>query len=158
MLVWLSSTNRLFLLAVWLTVLMICLSYINYSLEQVLQLIIPSSINCECELLYKSTFVLPWIGFCVPRTPNYGDQQDDGRHQPRRLASRPAHLLIRPFRFMNRSSGSSSGLRDIAYLNARDHFDRVRLSTFVGSAVQRIIAANGSSPSNGQILRNRSAQ
>ena len=36
----------------------------------------------------------------------------------------------------------------------RDHLDRVRLSHFVGSAVQRMIAANGSSLSNGQILRN----
>ena len=41
---------------------------------------------------------------------------------------------------------------------ARDHLDRVRLSTLAGSVVQRIIAANGSSPANGQILRHRSAQ
>jgi hypothetical protein len=46
----------------------------------------------------------------------------------------------------------------IAYRSTRDHFDLVRLSTFAGSAVQRMTAANGSSPSNGQILRNRSAQ
>src|ERR1700724_3251322 len=70
---------------------------------------------------------------------------------------RSAHRLIPPLRFMNLSSGSSIGLRDIAYLNARDHFDRVRLSTFAGFAVQRMMAANGSSSSNGVIFRNRSA-
>ena len=42
-----------------------------------------------------------------------------------------------------------------AYRSTRDHFDRVRLSTFAGSAVQRMTAANGSSPANGQILRHR---
>src|ERR1700737_5041131 len=71
--------------------------------------------------------------------------------------NRSAHRLIPPLRFMNLSSGSSIGLRDIAYLNARDHFDRVRLSTFAGFAVQRMMAANGSSSSNGVIFRNRRA-
>src|ERR1700730_16034298 len=63
-----------------------------------------------------------------------------------------------PLRLMNRSSGSSIGLPDIAYRNARDHLDRVRLSTLRGSEVQRITAANGSSPSNGVICLVRAPQ
>jgi hypothetical protein len=58
-----------------------------------------------------------------------------------RLANRPAHLLITPFRLMNRPSGASIGLCSSAYRRARDHLDRVRLSTFAGSAVQRMGAA-----------------
>src|ERR1700730_11431391 len=70
--------------------------------------------------------------------------------------NRSAHSLIPPFRLIKRSSRSESDLYLSAYRRARDHLDRVRLSTFPRSAVQRIIAANGSSSSNGQFLRNRS--
>src|ERR1700730_9616288 len=80
-----------------------------------------------------------------------------GRNRPRRLANRPAHLLILPLRLMNCLSRSECDLYLSAYRSMRDHLDRVRLSTLAGSAVQRMIAANGSSPSNGQILCNRSA-
>jgi hypothetical protein len=41
-------------------------------------------------------------------------------------------------------AASGSELVSAAYRNARDHFKRVRLSTFAGSEVQRMIAANGS--------------
>src|ERR1700730_4318745 len=84
------------------------------------------------------------------------DKSRDGL--PRRCArNRSAHRLIPPLRFMNLSSGSSIGLRDIAYRNARDHLDRMRLSTLAGSEVQRITAANGSMWSDTQMFRNRSA-
>jgi hypothetical protein len=46
---------------------------------------------------------------------------------------------------MNWSSGSEWDLISSAYRNARDHLDRVRLSTSPASDVQRMIAANGSS-------------
>jgi hypothetical protein len=60
----------------------------------------------------------------------------------RRRLNRAAHSLIRFFRFMNLSSGSEGDLY-VANPNARAHFERVRLSTFAGSAVQRMMAANG---------------
>jgi len=41
---------------------------------------------------------------------------------------------------MNVASGSALVLYSAAYRITRDHFDRVRLSTFAGSAVQRMIA------------------
>jgi hypothetical protein len=45
---------------------------------------------------------------------------------------------------MKAASGSELGLYSAAYRNACDHFERVRLSTFAGSEVLRMIAANGS--------------
>src|ERR1700730_587702 len=71
--------------------------------------------------------------------------------------NRSAHRLIPPFRLINCTSDSDGVFCTRAYRNARDHFDRVRLSTFEGLEVQRMMAANGSSPSNGVICRNRSA-
>jgi Arabinose-binding domain of AraC transcription regulator, N-term len=61
--------------------------------------------------------------------------------------------LSPPLRLMNRSNGSSIGLCSSTYRRTRDHLDRVRLSTFAGSAVQRMIAAKGSSRSDGLIFR-----
>jgi hypothetical protein len=43
-----------------------------------------------------------------------------------------------PFRRMNSSSGSASGLHRVAYLMAQDHLLRVLLSALVGSAVHRM--------------------
>jgi hypothetical protein len=65
--------------------------------------------------------------------------------RPRGRANRPAHALMLPLRLMNRSSGSATGLYAMAYRITRDHSDRVRLSTFLGSAVHKMTAANGSS-------------
>jgi hypothetical protein len=50
-----------------------------------------------------------------------------------------------PFRRTNAARGSAFVLYSIAYRSARDHFDLVRLSTFSGSDVQKMMAANGSS-------------
>src|ERR1700732_4942392 len=87
-----------------------------------------------------------------------GDNPDARAAAPsRQRVNRDAQLLMPPFRLMNWSSGSEWHLYASAYRSTRDHLDRVRLSTFAGSAVQRMIAANGSSPSNGHILCNRSA-
>src|SRR3984893_18625961 len=77
---------------------------------------------------------------------------------PSRCArNRSAHRLIPPLRLINRTSDSNGRFCTRAYRNARDHLDRVRLSTFAGFAVQRITAANGSMWSDTQMFRNRSA-
>src|ERR1700736_1759559 len=57
---------------------------------------------------------------------------------------RSAHRLIPPSRLINCTSDSDGVFCTRAYRNARDHLDRMRLSTFAGFAVQRITAANGS--------------
>jgi hypothetical protein len=49
---------------------------------------------------------------------------------PRYRANRDAHLLIPPLRRTNAANGSELGLYSSAYRITRDHFDRVRLSTF----------------------------
>jgi hypothetical protein len=68
------------------------------------------------------------------------------RHMGR--ASPHATSSLRPFlgRLVAQlpCSGSEGDLY-VANPNARAHFERVRLSTFAGSAVQRMMAANGSS-------------
>jgi hypothetical protein len=53
-----------------------------------------------------------------------------------------------PLRVMNRSRGSESGLYAAAYRMTRHHLLRVRLSALAGSAVHRMMAANGSSRSD----------
>jgi hypothetical protein len=58
---------------------------------------------------------------------------------------------------MNVASGSAFDLYSIAYRRTRDHLDRVRLPTFLQSAVQKIIAANGSSWSDRQMFCRRKA-
>src|ERR1700737_2962721 len=69
---------------------------------------------------------------------------------PSRCArNRSAHRLIPPLRLINCTSDSDGVFCTRAYRNTRDHLDRVRLSTFSRSAVQRIPTANGSSFSNG---------
>jgi hypothetical protein len=73
------------------------------------------------------------------------DKSRDERSCPEVQENRSAHSLIPPFRLTNRASGSEGSLCAKVYRRARDHLDRVRLSTFFGSAVQRITAANGSS-------------
>src|SRR3984893_6352827 len=84
------------------------------------------------------------------------DKSRDGL--PRWCArNRSAHRLIPPLRLINCTSDSDGVFCTRAYRSARDHLDRVRLSTFSRSAVQRIKVANGSSCSNGLICRNRSA-
>jgi hypothetical protein len=70
-----------------------------------------------------------------------------------RHRDRAAHALMPPLRWMNWSSGSDSGLYPDAYRITRDHLLRVRLSAFIGSAVRRMIAANGSSRSDRQLLQ-----
>jgi hypothetical protein len=47
--------------------------------------------------------------------------------------NRPAHALIPPFRGMNCSSGSETGLYAAGYHITRDHLLLVRLSAFAGS-------------------------
>jgi hypothetical protein len=69
-------------------------------------------------------------------------QQDDGQHRPRRLANRDAQLLMPRLRLMNASSGSGGDLYAKAYRRRRDHFDRVRLSTFAGSAAKPTLSIN----------------
>ena len=59
-----------------------------------------------------------------------------------RGVNRLARALIPPLRRMNVASGSELDLYSIAYRSTRDHFDRVRLPTLLGSEVQRKIAAN----------------
>src|ERR1700731_1437929 len=71
--------------------------------------------------------------------------------------NRSAHRLIPPLRLINCTSDSDGVFCIRAYRSARDHLDRVRLSTFAGSAVQRMTAATGSSWSKGVIPRSRSA-
>src|ERR1700730_17706329 len=65
--------------------------------------------------------------------------------------NRSAHRMIPPLRLINCTSDSGGVFCTRAYRSARDHLDRVRLSTFSRSAVQRITTANGSSFSNGFI-------
>src|ERR1700681_1972215 len=78
------------------------------------------------------------------------DRSRDGL--PRWCArNRSAHRLIPPLRLINCTSDSDGVFCTRAYRRARDHLDRVRLSTLAGSAVQRITTANGSSFSNGLI-------
>jgi hypothetical protein len=50
-----------------------------------------------------------------------------------------------PLRRTNAASASELGLYSTAYRSTRDHLDRVRLSTFSESDVQKMMAANGSS-------------
>src|ERR1700730_3236281 len=84
------------------------------------------------------------------------DNSRDGL--PRRCArNRSAHQLIPPLRLINCTSDSDEVFCATAYRSTRVHLDRVLLSTFAGSAVERITAANGSSLSNGFTFRNRSA-
>src|ERR1700730_9307604 len=84
------------------------------------------------------------------------DRSRDGL--PRWCArNRSAHRLIPPLRLINCTSDSDGVFCTRAYRSARDHFDRVRLSTFEGSELQRMMEANGSSSSNGMIFRNRRA-
>ena len=59
----------------------------------------------------------------------------------RHRENRAAQALIPPFRLMNCSSGSESGLYTAAYRMTRDHLLRVRLSALAGSAVHRMIEA-----------------
>src|ERR1700730_17602167 len=88
----------------------------------------------------------------------FGDNPDaQAAALSRQRVNRDAQLLMPPLRLMNASSGPGGDLYAKAYRRRRDHFDRVRLSTLAGSAVQRIIAANGSSSSHGHILCNRTA-
>src|SRR3984893_3441640 len=83
--------------------------------------------------------------------------EDNPDAQAAARVNRDAQLLMPPLRLMNASSDPECDLYLSAYRSTRDHLDRVRLSTFVGSAVQRMTAANGSSPANGQILCKRRA-
>jgi hypothetical protein len=50
--------------------------------------------------------------------------------RPKRSVNRSAHWLMPPLRRMKVASGSALVLYFAAYLSARDHLDRVRLSTF----------------------------
>jgi hypothetical protein len=77
---------------------------------------------------------------------------------PRHREYRAAHRLIPPFRLMNLSNGSESSLYTAAYRINRDHLLRVRLSAFAGSAVQRMIAANGPCRADASSPCNRSAR
>jgi hypothetical protein len=63
-----------------------------------------------------------------------------------------------PLRLTNWSGGSESGLYAAAYLMMRDHLLRVRLSALAGSAVHRMIEANGSSRSDTSNRYKRSAR
>src|SRR6516225_8464977 len=67
--------------------------------------------------------------------------------RPRRRAYLAAHLLMPPLRWRKSLSNSFSGLYFAAYRKTRDHLLRVLSSTFLGSAVHAITAANGSSGS-----------
>jgi hypothetical protein len=67
--------------------------------------------------------------------------------RPTRRENRSAQALMPPLPLMNWSSGSESGLY-FTYRMSRDHLPLVRLSAFAGSAVQVMMAANGSSRSN----------
>src|SRR5436190_22191717 len=78
----------------------------------------------------------------------FGDNPDaQAAALSRQRVNRDAQLLMPPLRLMNWSSGSEFKLYLSAYRSTRDHFDRVRLATLAGSAVQRMTAANGSSSS-----------
>jgi hypothetical protein len=72
------------------------------------------------------------------------------------LENRSAQALMPPLRRINCSSRSESGLYMPAYRMSRDHLLRVRLSALPGSAVQRMMAANGSSRSETSSRRERS--
>ena len=78
--------------------------------------------------------------------------------RPTRRQNRAAHLLIPPFRLTNWSRGSESDLYAAAYRRTRDHLLRVRLSALAGSAVHRMIAANGSSRSDTSNRHRRTAR
>jgi hypothetical protein len=67
---------------------------------------------------------------------------------PRHRENRPAQALMPPLRRMNCARGSESGLYAAAYRRARLHLLRVRLSALAGSAVHRMMAANGPSRSD----------
>src|SRR5260370_21388516 len=116
------------------------------------------------DLIFQRLSVGDCVGSCDKAGNNRG--QNGGSLDPGHVLSpcvstarfnRAAHSLIPPFRLINRKSGSDAIFCTSAHRTALDHFDRVRLSTLAGSAVQRMIAANGSSWSVGIILRNRSA-
>jgi hypothetical protein len=80
-----------------------------------------------------------------------------GPRRPRQRVNRPAQALFPPLRRMNVASGSAFVLYSIANRSTRDHLDRVRLPTFLQSAVQKIIAANGSSWSDRRMFCRRKA-
>jgi hypothetical protein len=97
------------------------------------------------------TFVFEgyWAWQSVTQLPETADrhQRDwhEGCDRSRHRVNRSAHLLIPPLRRIKAASGSELGLYSIAYRSTRDHLERVRLSTFTRSEVQRMTAANGSS-------------
>jgi len=70
-----------------------------------------------------------------------------GLIRPRHLVNRPAQALMPPLCRMNWFRGSESGLYAAAYRITRLHLLLVRLSALLGSAVHRMMAANGSSRS-----------
>jgi hypothetical protein len=73
------------------------------------------------------------------------------------LEYRATHELIPPLILRNLPNGSISSLRNAAYRIIRGRLLRVRLSTLCGSAVHRMMAANGSSLSDMSNSRDRSA-
>jgi hypothetical protein len=79
------------------------------------------------------------------------------RDRLRQRANLSAQSFIPPSRLINCTSDSDGVFCTRAYRSTRDHLDRVLLSTFAGSEVERTMAANGSSSSNGVIFRNRTA-
>jgi len=68
--------------------------------------------------------------------------------RPRHRVKRAAQALMPPFLRINSANGSESGLYTPAYLITRLHLLLVRLSALAGSAVQRMMAANGPSRSD----------
>ena len=106
-----------------------------------------------------------WVAISIPKPCTIRLSVETGKVQcnqfgpprPRHRVNRSAHLLIPPLRRMKAATGSELGLYSAAYRSTRDHFNRVRLSTFAGSEVQRMMAANGSSWSNGRTFCNHRA-
>jgi hypothetical protein len=72
----------------------------------------------------------------------------DEASRPKHRLYREAQALMPPFRRINWSRGSESGLYAAAYLITRDHLLRVLLSALAEPAVHRMMAANGSSRSD----------
>ncbi len=82
------------------------------------------------------------VGVSVPRADKVISWFTRARGGGGRNGRRPS------LRLTNCSSGSESALHLAAYRITRDHLLRVRLSALAGSAVHRIMAANGSSRSD----------
>jgi hypothetical protein len=80
------------------------------------------------------------------------------RPPSRHRVDRAAQASIPPLCLMNWSRGSESNLYTAACVITRDHLLLVRLSALAGSAVHRIMAANGSSRSKTFNRCNRKAR